>query len=324
MPKVSAHRTLLKSAPELWAQVADPEGLARRLPGVQDIRIVRARRQRHIAWEGEQASGEVILEPAGFGTKVTLTVAHAERQRSPAGQVSSPEGSGSDAGETRPKSVPTSAPAYIRADQVTRGAPAQAPPARQSAIEVLVEPAEPAAEHPADPGAAPDPPSAPTPRRRGFLARIFRPTAHSVQAPVTGETPTPRPDSMHAQPTELFEAVDPGERDLPDPGSVAASRPRGATSPEEDEYRSATPGARVRPLVPAQILAPATAAREESATESRSPVNEESGAGVNAAGTDETAIGAGMTATGAGETAELLEAALDSLGTNHHRPFSRG
>jgi hypothetical protein len=78
MDVVQAQRTLMKSAPELWEQVSDRETLARRLAGFGDIRITRTEQQRRVTWEGEGASGEVTLEPAGWGTRVTLT---ARRQR---------------------------------------------------------------------------------------------------------------------------------------------------------------------------------------------------------------------------------------------------
>jgi hypothetical protein len=78
MDEVRAQRTLMKSAPELWHQVSDRDVLARRLAGFGEIRITRTERQRRVTWEGDGASGDVTLEPAGWGTRVTLT---ARRQR---------------------------------------------------------------------------------------------------------------------------------------------------------------------------------------------------------------------------------------------------
>ncbi len=69
----SAHRTLVKSPPELWAEVSDIEALARHLGEFGDIRITRLEPETTVAWEGERASGTVKLEPSGWGTKVTLT-----------------------------------------------------------------------------------------------------------------------------------------------------------------------------------------------------------------------------------------------------------
>ncbi len=73
MHEIRAQRTLMKSAPELWGRVSDPEALGEHLDGFGAIRITRAEHERHVAWEGETASGDVTLEPAGWGTRVTLT-----------------------------------------------------------------------------------------------------------------------------------------------------------------------------------------------------------------------------------------------------------
>ena len=67
-----AQRTLVKSPPELWAEVSDPEALARHLGAFGDIRITRTEPETTVAWEGERASGTVELAPAGWGTKVTV------------------------------------------------------------------------------------------------------------------------------------------------------------------------------------------------------------------------------------------------------------
>lgn len=72
MPIPTAARTLVKSPPELWAEVADDEALARHLGAFGSIRITRTEPGRTVAWEGDRARGTVLLEPAGWGTKVTL------------------------------------------------------------------------------------------------------------------------------------------------------------------------------------------------------------------------------------------------------------
>src|SRR5205085_5240532 len=70
----SAQRTLVKSAPELWSEVSDPDTLGRRLAGFGEIRITELEPEATVAWEGDRARGTVRLEPAGWGTKVSLTV----------------------------------------------------------------------------------------------------------------------------------------------------------------------------------------------------------------------------------------------------------
>jgi hypothetical protein len=69
----TAQRTLVKSPPELWAEISDVESLARHMGEFGEIRIKRVEPETTVVWEGERASGTVELEPSGWGTKVTLT-----------------------------------------------------------------------------------------------------------------------------------------------------------------------------------------------------------------------------------------------------------
>ena len=68
-----AQRTLVKSPPELWAEVSDVGALAGHLGAFGEIRITRLEPETTVAWEGDRARGTVELEPTGWGTKVTLT-----------------------------------------------------------------------------------------------------------------------------------------------------------------------------------------------------------------------------------------------------------
>ena len=69
MATIEVSRTLVKSPPELWAEL---EGdCLSTVVGEVTIRPVEA--ERELAWEAEGASGTAVLEPAGWGTKVTLT-----------------------------------------------------------------------------------------------------------------------------------------------------------------------------------------------------------------------------------------------------------
>ena len=68
-----ASRTLVKSPPELWAECSDAGSLARHLGEFGEIRITRLEPETAVAWEGENASGTVRIEPSGWGTRVTLT-----------------------------------------------------------------------------------------------------------------------------------------------------------------------------------------------------------------------------------------------------------
>jgi len=70
---MEAKRTLVKSPPELWAELSDIAALARHLGEFGEIRITRMEPETVVEWEGDLASGSVRLEPSGWGTKVTLT-----------------------------------------------------------------------------------------------------------------------------------------------------------------------------------------------------------------------------------------------------------
>src|SRR5689334_11596498 len=73
MSPLQAKRTLVKSPPEIWAEVSDAGALARHLGEFGEIRITRTQPETVVEWEGDLASGCVRLEPSGWGTKVTLT-----------------------------------------------------------------------------------------------------------------------------------------------------------------------------------------------------------------------------------------------------------
>jgi hypothetical protein len=79
MEHSTAQRRLVKSPPELWAEVSSEDTLGRHLAPFGEIRITRVEPETTVAWEGERASGTVELAPAGWGTKVILTAQQAER-----------------------------------------------------------------------------------------------------------------------------------------------------------------------------------------------------------------------------------------------------
>jgi hypothetical protein len=73
MAPQEAKRTLVKSPPELWAEVSDVAALARHLGEFGEIRITRTEPETVVEWEGDRATGTVRIEPSGWGTRVTLT-----------------------------------------------------------------------------------------------------------------------------------------------------------------------------------------------------------------------------------------------------------
>ena len=73
MEQSTAQRRLVKSPPELWAEVSSEDALNRHLAEFGEIRITRREPETTVAWEGDRVSGTVELAPEGWGTKVVLT-----------------------------------------------------------------------------------------------------------------------------------------------------------------------------------------------------------------------------------------------------------
>jgi hypothetical protein len=74
MGVVETQRTVVKSVPELWAELSEVTLLGRMLHGqFGEIGITRLTPESSIEWQGALASGSVELEPGGFGTRVRLT-----------------------------------------------------------------------------------------------------------------------------------------------------------------------------------------------------------------------------------------------------------
>ncbi len=80
---MEVQRTLVKSPPELWAEVSDVEALTRHLAAFGEITITRVEPESTVAWEGEHASGTVELSASGWGTRVTLRARPAEADVAP-------------------------------------------------------------------------------------------------------------------------------------------------------------------------------------------------------------------------------------------------
>jgi len=74
MTSLQASRTLVKSPPELWAELSELESLARHLGEFGEIRITKVDPESRVEWEADRASGTVRLEPSGWGTRVVFTV----------------------------------------------------------------------------------------------------------------------------------------------------------------------------------------------------------------------------------------------------------
>ncbi len=79
-------RTLVKSPPELWAELSDPAALARHLGELGEIRITRTDPEKAVEWEAEDTTGTVRIKPSGWGTRVTLTVTREIAEPDPPGE----------------------------------------------------------------------------------------------------------------------------------------------------------------------------------------------------------------------------------------------
>jgi hypothetical protein len=161
-----AQRTLVKSPPELWAELSDPDSLARHLGEFGQIRIVRIEPESAVEWEGEGVTGAVALKASGWGTKVTLT---AERQ---------------------PPALPEPEPA---AEPERAAEPAPTLDAEcQPVVEAESEDAEP------EPRLEPEPVADAEPKL-GFFARIFRWRRKLDVVPEAERGPAPEPEMHEAQ-----------------------------------------------------------------------------------------------------------------------------
>ena len=67
MPAVELERTLVKSPPELWEELASPDCLSRWLG---EVRVRSAEPPHRLEWDCDVAQGVIELEASGWGTKV--------------------------------------------------------------------------------------------------------------------------------------------------------------------------------------------------------------------------------------------------------------
>ena len=120
MGAVQTQRTLVKSVPEVWAELSEDGVLGRLLRGrFGEIRLTHLTPESSIEWEGELVAGLVELEPSVFGTRVRLSALIAEPPPvpPPAGAVTAPPRIGLLARlfGRRPPPRPQAPPALVQA-----------------------------------------------------------------------------------------------------------------------------------------------------------------------------------------------------------------
>jgi outer membrane biosynthesis protein TonB len=187
MPEIQASRRLVKSPPELWAEVSDAASLARHLGEVGEIRITRLEPETTVAWEGETASGTVALAPAGWGTSVTLTAEPIAAE---------------------PETEPTE-PAALAPEPESAATPAPEPEPEAIGIEERPE---------AEPEPTPKP-------RRGWFDRLFkRRTAEQKPSPTAVDRAAAKADADRAGGAgETISAAPPAESSSPAAGPARSS-----------------------------------------------------------------------------------------------------
>jgi len=173
-------RTLVKSPPELWAELSDPAALARHLGQLGEIRITRTEPEARVEWETDGASGTVLIKPSGWGTKVTLSVTRVLGEPTLAPE-SRPDAGPATEAEPEPEPAATA----------ESGPTAAAEPETTTACEPeTTTTCEPETTATAEPEIEPRP-------RRGLFARLFgrRRRADVVQPKPSGDEP---PDAFAA------------------------------------------------------------------------------------------------------------------------------
>jgi len=220
MPEVEAHRRLVKSPPELWAELSDVEALARHLGEFGEIRITRTDPETTVAWEGEHARGTVSIESSGWGTKVRLT---AEAIR--------PEPPEEEAKAVAEQPAPIAAEQEAVAEQPEPVAEESQPVAEEP--QPVAEEPEPVAEEPVaeEPAADAEPPHPepvvetvapqPPPRKIGFFARLFG-RRKRVEPVVAAPEPAPEPVAVQPdpEPVPAPAVVEPDPEPVPEPVAV--------------------------------------------------------------------------------------------------------
>ncbi len=347
-------RTLVKSPPELWAEISDPESLARHLGEFGEIRITRVQPEQKVEWEADDASGTVVIKPSGWGTKVKLTVTRELTEPEPAddsaAQADYEQASAHDpeqadyesthevesAQDVELESDPAGATALaqepqgaaelddeLEADIDDTSAPSAAvelePPSDHGTPVETVEETEAESDEPADTQAQAEPVSQPEPEpRRGFFARLFgRRRAR----------PEERPTPLEPSRAELVEPIAsepiddealPAELDVPKHDFELLDEP----ALEREPVSSAADEPAEIVVQPLSEPAPGTAAHTAEPT--IGALEDGAEASTKQVAIDRASSHAKLAEELATEeVTAVLTGVLDRLGAAHHRPFSR-
>jgi hypothetical protein len=299
-------RTLVKSPPELWAELSDPEALTRHLGALGEIRITRAEPEKLVEWEAEGTSGVVQIKSSGWGTKVTLSVTR-EVKLAESFELDDPAVNGEPDAEDAASEPSAQDPPPAEPDPIV--------PAEPEAASELVEEAAPDVPAKADgehEGEASTEPvqqreAQATEPRRGFFARLFgrrRARAAQLDIPSAPEVGVP----------EASTAAEPAAA----PASSAIELLQARFAPTEPEPVLEAPAPTAEPAAepPETVSEPEMAALEV-------PADDEAAGEIAEEPVDLAAELKAAEEVAAAEVTAVLTAALDRLGAAHHRPFSR-
>lgn len=287
-------RTLVKSPPELWAELSDPAALARHLGELGEISITRTEPEKLVEWEAADTNGKVLLKSSGWGTKVTLSVTReaTEPAVEPVESIAQAESVVADEPAVEPEPEPLAEPVAIAEEPdpkpVTTDEPIQKPGPAAVAEEPIV-----VAEPPVEEPVALEKPDPEPQTRQGFFARLFRRRAKDL---VLVQDPIEQVPQATIEPGRAGKMAPEPEPEPEAPAARADAAPVESAQPEaivsvDDNAAEDIPLEDASPTPPdAPDIAAELKAAEEAATE---------------------------------EVTAVLIAALDRLGAAHHRPFSR-
>ncbi|MET0601244.1 MAG: hypothetical protein ABW167_04585 [Baekduia sp.] len=246
MPEPRAQRTLVKSPPEIWAEVSDVITLARHLGEFGEIRITGLEAETTVVWEGDRARGTVELEASGWGTKVTIT---AEAIATDDAEVAEAEAEATvEAVETAVEVEETPAEAEV-VEEIAEVAIEPEAEAEVVAEEVVAE--EVVAEEVVEEAPAP---------RRGFFARLRRrrrtAEPEAIEPPPAVAIPEPEPVAIdpeiiptvaapeaEAEIPEVVEVVEVAEVTEPDlDGDITASATAATAAFDADQVEAVLVG----------------------------------------------------------------------------------
>jgi hypothetical protein len=228
MTCTEVQRTLVKSPPELWAELSDPDTLARHLSELGEVRITSVDPESSVRWEATDATGCIEIKPSAWGTKVTLSVTskasetrprvapHQQSASSPLPAETPAPPSSPPAASTPEPSTPQ--PSSLESNAVERNAP-RLPSAPEERAEVLSPAVAPQPATASEPAPASTPPIARSNPATPCAPVIEPATAWArKQPPAPSHVTPPAPDDRVPAPDDIDEdALEPPSSSPPAP-----------------------------------------------------------------------------------------------------------